>query len=111
MGTFSGYHSRNDVVMDRRAIGDATMTTDEMMVALLRQCQTAAKTIEELEEKINEATTIEDVGIDDVFTHRDLPGIIRMLRDLPANVHNDPCRMHELDRLMTVLLQVDEAVR
>ena len=39
--------------MDRRAIGDETMTTDETMAALLKQCQTAAKTIEGLEEKID----------------------------------------------------------
>jgi len=97
--------------MDRRAIGDETMTTDETMAALLKQCQTAAKTIEGLEEKIDEATTIEDVGMDDVFLFRDLPGIIRMLRDLPANVHNDPFRMHELSRLMAVLIQVDGVVR
>jgi len=97
--------------MDRRAIGDETMTTDEMMTALLKQCQTAVETIEELEEKIDEATTIEDVGMDPVFIDRDLPGIIGMLRDLPANIQNDPCRMHELSRLMVVLLRVDGTVR
>lgn len=96
---------------------DEAKTPDEISTALLQRMDTAVKTIEELTEKVEEleqtisSTTIEDVGMDDVFMFRDLPGIIRMLRDLPEIVRKDPCRVHELDRLMSVLLQVDGTVR
>jgi len=96
---------------------DDAKTPDEISTALLQRIETAIETIEELTETIEglerkiSSTTIEDVGMDDVFLHRELPGIIRVLRDLPASVRRDSCRMHELDRLMSILLRVDGTVR
>lgn len=96
---------------------DDAKTPDEISTALLQRVETAIETIEKLTETIEEleqkisSTTIEDVGMDDVFLHRELPGIIRMLQDLPASVRRDPCRMLELGRLMSVLLRVDGTVQ
>ena len=96
---------------------DDAKTPDEISTALLQRIETAIETSEELTETIEgleqkiSSTTIEDVGMDGVLLHRELPGISRVLRDLPASVRRDPCRMHELDRLMSVLLQVDGTVQ
>ena len=95
-----------------------TKTTDEMMAALLRRCQTAVETIDELEaqvddlrDKLKRDTSLSSVGMDEVFLMRELPPILKMLQDLPPGVRDDPCRRHELDLLTAVLQKVDAVVR
>ena len=95
---------------------DETMTPDEMITTLLKGQQTAIETIEELESEIGELKetaknllSLDEVGLDDVFIYQELPGIIRILRDLPPEVRDDPCRRHELDLLTAMLQKVDAA--
>ena len=93
-------------------------TPDQIICALIKRIDTAAATIDEVEDelhdlkdKLNSDPPMSEVGIDDVFLMDELPGILRMLRELPDAVRNDPCRRHELDQLDRMLRQVDAVVR
>ena len=85
-------------------------TIDEIIAGMLRRMDEAASTIEELENELHgvQARIVTDppisqVGIDEVFITRELPGILSVLDDLPAEVRGDPCRSHELDLLIALL--------
>ena len=97
-------------------------TIDQIICTLINRVDTAAatinKTIEEVEgelhdlqEKFKTDQPMSEVGIDNVFLMSELPGILRVLRELPDAVRNDPCRRHELDQLDRMLLKVDAVVR
>ena len=93
-------------------------TPDQIICALINRIDTAAATIDEVEDelhelkdKLNSDPPMSEVGIDDVFLMSELPGILRVLRELPDGVRNDPCRRHELDQLDRMLRKVDAVVR
>tara|TARA_R100001015_G_scaffold18771_2_gene12874 strand:- start:29 stop:343 length:315 start_codon:yes stop_codon:yes gene_type:complete len=93
-------------------------TPDQIICALINRIDTAAATIDEVEDelhdlkdKLKKAPLLSDAGIDDVFLMSELPGILRVLRELPDAVRNDPCRRHELDQLDRMLRKVDAVVR
>ena len=93
-------------------------TADQIISALINRIDTAAATLEEVEDELNDLRDkvkkdppMSDAGIDNVFLMSELPGILRVLRELPDAVRNDPCRRHELDQLDRMLRKVDAVVR
>ena len=96
----------------------ADQTLDEVIARLIRNVDTAAETIEEMENELHDIKDqmrhdppLSSVGLDEVFLLRELPGIIRVVQDLPDDIRRDPMRSVELDQLEAILRRLDAIMR
>ena len=96
----------------------ADQTLDEVIARLIHNVDIAAVTIEEVENELQDIKDqmrhdppLSSVGLDEVFLLRELPGIIRVVQDLPDDIRRDPMRSVELDQLETILRRLDAIMR
>ena len=95
-----------------------TQTLDEVVARLIHNVDIAAVTIDEVENELHDIKDqlrhdppLSSVGLDEVFLLRELPGIIRVVQDLPDDIRRDPMRSVELDQLETILRRLDAIMR
>ena len=95
-----------------------TQTLDEVVARLIHNVDIAALTIDEVENELHDIKDqlrhdppLSSVGLDEVFLLRELPGIIRVVQDLPDDIRRDPMRSVEFDQLETILRRLDAIMR
>ena len=93
-------------------------TLDEVIARLIHNVDIAAVTIDEVETELHDIKDqlrhdppLSSVGLDEVFLLRELPGIIRVVQDLPDDIRRDPMRSVEFDQLETILRRLDAIMR
>lgn len=93
-------------------------TLDEVVARLIHNVDIAALTIDEVENELHDIKDqlrhdppLSSVGLDEVFLLRELPGIIRVVQDLPDDIRRDPMRSVEFDQLETILRRLDAIMR
>ena len=93
-------------------------TLDEVIARLIHNVDIAAVTIDEVENELHDIKDqlrhdppLSSVGLDEVFLLRELPGIIRVVQDLPDDLRRDPMRSVEFDQLETILRRLDAIMR
>lgn len=93
-------------------------TLDEVIARLIHNVDIAAVTIDEVENELHDIKDqlrhdppLSSVGLDEVFLLRELPGIIRVVQDLPDDIRRDPMRSVEFDQLETILRRLDAIMR
>ena len=84
---------------------------DEIVDKVVELGESLQSELDKLQNEVSNDPRLSDVGMDDVFLMRELPGIIRAVRDLPDEVRRDPMRSSELDQLETLLRRLDGLVR
>ncbi len=95
-----------------------TQTLEEVVARLIHHVDIAAVTIDEVENELHDIKDqlrhdppLSSVGLDEVFLLRELPGIIRVVQDLPDDIRRDPMRSVEFDQLETILRRLDAIMR
>ena len=93
-------------------------TLDEVIARLIHNVDIAAVTIDEVENELHDIKDqlrhdppLSSVGLDEVCLLRELPGIIRVVQDLPDDIRRDPMRSVEFDQLETILRRLDAIMR